>query len=94
MKKYIEITEEPKKISFTYKEMREYILKSEKTFPEAKGYKSYNFELTYEDEMKINAELDKIDTEFYVDEGKKYDKIEYNAPALPVSGLNFWMNFD
>lgn len=65
--------------------MREYILKSEKTFPEAEGYNSYNFELSYEDEMKINAELDKIDEDFYVDEGKLTDKKENNVPSLPVS---------
>jgi hypothetical protein len=37
--------------------------------------------------MKINAELDKIDDEFYVDEGKQTDKKENNAPSLPVAFL-------
>lgn len=76
--------QEPKRPQYNYKEMTEYILKSEKTFPEAQGYKSYKFELTYEDEMRINAELDKITDEFYVDEGKKTDKKENNFPVLPV----------
>lgn len=83
-KKYIDLLKEPKRPTYTYKEMTEYILKSEKTFPESEGYKSYKFELTYEDEMRINAELDKITDEFYVDEDKKTDTREKNAPVLPV----------
>ena len=53
---------------YSAREMQEFMLKHEKWFPDAEGLESeYEFKLTAEDQMKIDAQLDKVDGEFYME---------------------------
>lgn len=66
--------------------MQEYFLVDEKYFPEAEGYDTVEMDMTYEDKMKIEAEIDKLDGDFYRDPKRLDHTIpEKNYTTLPVS---------
>lgn len=73
--------------------MQRFFLIDEKTFPEAWDAEAIEMELTHEDKMKIDAEIDKLEGDFYRDPRRGEGEIrEKNYTPLPVK-LIFFMIF-
>lgn len=72
-------------VRWSAKEVQEYHLIDEKYFPEGDGYDMVEMDMTYEDKMKIEAEIDKLDGDFYRDPQRLDGTIrEKNYVTLPV----------